>query len=43
MKEINDEIKLEKFEAFYQWLKEDGLVAKRSERLDILQNSNKRH
>ena len=33
MKEINDEIKVEKFEAFYQWLKEDGLVAKRSERL----------
>lgn len=33
MKEINDEIKIEKFEAFYQWLKEDGLVARRSERM----------
>ena len=30
---INDEIKIEKFEDFYKWLKEDGLVAKRSERL----------
>jgi len=33
MKEISDEIKKEKFKAFFQWLKEDGLVAKRSERL----------
>lgn len=33
MKEINDEIKIEKFENFYQWLKEDGLVARRSERM----------
>lgn len=33
MKEISDEIKIEKFDAFYQWLKEDGLVARRSERL----------
>lgn len=33
MKEISDAIKIEKFEAFFQWLKEDGLVAKRSERL----------
>lgn len=30
---INDEIKIEKFEAFFQWLKEDGLVARRSERM----------
>ena len=30
---INDELKIEKFEAFYQWLKEDGLTPKRSERL----------
>lgn len=33
MKEINDEIKVEKFENFFQWLKEDGLVARRSERM----------
>lgn len=33
MKEISDDIKTEKFEAFYQWLKEDGLVARRSERM----------
>lgn len=33
MKEINDEIKIEKFQAFYEWLKEDGLVARRSERM----------
>lgn len=33
MKEISDEIKIEKFEDFYKWLKKDGLVAKRSERL----------
>lgn len=33
MKEISDEIKIEKFENFYQWLKEDGLVARRSERM----------
>ena len=33
MKEISDEIKIEKFEDFYQWLKEDGLVARRSERM----------
>lgn len=32
-KEISDEIKIEKFEDFYKWLKKDGLVAKRSERL----------
>ncbi len=33
MKEISDEIKIEKFEDFYKWLKKDGLIAKRSERL----------
>lgn len=33
MKKISNEIKIEKFEAFFQWLKKDGLVAKRSERL----------
>ena len=33
MKAISDEIKIEKFEKFYQFLKEDGLVARRSERM----------
>lgn len=33
MEIISDQIKIEKFEAFYQWLKEDGLVARRSERM----------
>ena len=33
MNEINDEIKIEKFQAFYKWLKEDGLIPRRSERI----------
>lgn len=33
MNQLNREIKIEKFEAFYQWLKADGLAPRKSERL----------